>query len=101
MDREKTKKAVDKLIKLTSDGKLTWESVGDEPNLKHGVPAIIRQVFSTEYDEKKFVVYEYSYKDLDEAENVYWNSEIAFEMVDDQYHRLVTFPRTLKSMGLI
>lgn len=100
MDKEKAERVLEKFIKLTKNDELIWKEVTEPTDLTRGTSAIIRQMFSTKYDDKNFVIYNYSDKDFDENEKAYWNTEISVVIVDNRYNTLLPFPRVSSRWSL-
>lgn len=93
MDKDKAQKVIAKFIAQTLTGKLKWRHLEDIEGLQTGSIAKVLQAFTAEYEDNRFVVYNYEYRDSDEHENQFWDTEVAISVVDGKFAEKLPFPR--------
>lgn len=92
--KEKAAKTVEKLLALTQDNLIEWERIKDTRSITYTTNTEVEVAYSAEVNGNNFLVYEASYKTMDEEERLYWDSRIVVDMIDDDDVMLWRLPRT-------
>ncbi len=79
---EKAIKTVEKLLKLTQEGKIEWARFTDTRSLTAGTDCIVDAGYKTEYANSYFRIYESRYKSMDDEGRLYWTSDVVIELTD-------------------
>jgi len=81
--KEKADKTVNKLLALTQDRLIEWERTRDTRAVTFATDDVVDVVYKAEANGNNFLIYEASYRTMDQEERVYWDSRICLDMVDD------------------
>jgi len=81
----KTTKLATKLIRLTSDDKITWKLRSPPNSVTGGTNDIVPLFFETEYQDKHVAIYQQRWQNYhSDTDSVYWSETTAFAILDDQ-----------------
>ncbi len=103
--KDKTIEAIAKLIELTRNDQLTWESVDSDEVPRKMDEEFIDSVFTTIFDNKLLRLYKRRYKGPSmaakitsiignvKASDLRWYEEIVLELTNESGHSLWSFPK--------
>lgn len=81
--KNKTVELITKLLKLTSESKITWKSKDVPSCITNGTDDVVSSYFETEHNGKTFSIYIRRYQQYSgEFDTIYWTEEVKLAIID-------------------